>query len=190
MPTSLSRVTFRTSRLLDFCSEKELVAQTGHSRDYWPLVVLKELVDNALDAAEEARIAPEISVTVDSEGITVKDNGPGIPQETIKNILNYTVRVSSREAYMAPDRGAQGNALKTIVAMPYVLDGNSGKVIISAQGVDSIITFRVDRIRQEPVIEMDTQESLVKNGTQVKMIWPDLALLNVRDSNLPILTNR
>jgi DNA topoisomerase VI subunit B len=154
-------------------------------------VVLKELVDNALDAAEEARIAPEISVTVDSEGITVKDNGPGIPQETIKNILNYTVRVSSREAYMAPDRGAQGNALKTIVAMPYVLDGNSGKVIISAQGVDSIITFRVDRIRQEPVIEMDTQESLVKNGTQVKMIWPDLAcLLNVRDSNLPILTNR
>src|ERR671914_380785 len=191
MSQLLERTTFKTSRLLDFCSEKELVAQTGHQKADWPLVVLKELMDNALDACEEEGIAPEISVTVDSQGITVADNGPGLPEETIKNILDYTIRVSSREAYMAPDRGAQGNALKTIVAMPYVLDGNSGKVIISAQGVDSIITFRVDRIRQEPVIEMDTQESLVKNGTQVKMIWPDLAcLLNVRDSNLPILTNR
>jgi hypothetical protein len=26
----LDRTTFKTSRLLDFCSEKELVAQTGH----------------------------------------------------------------------------------------------------------------------------------------------------------------
>ena len=46
----LQRETFRTSRLLDFCSEKELVAQTGHRPAQWPLVVLKELVDNAMDA--------------------------------------------------------------------------------------------------------------------------------------------
>ena len=54
----LLRTTFSTSRLLDFASEKELVAQTGHRRDQWPLVVLKELVDNAIDAAEEAGVAP------------------------------------------------------------------------------------------------------------------------------------
>ena len=57
----LERATFRTSRLLDFCSEKELIAQTGHRPEAWPLVVLQELVDNALDACEEARTAPEIS---------------------------------------------------------------------------------------------------------------------------------
>jgi DNA topoisomerase VI subunit B len=148
MSQLLKRTTFRTSRLLDFCSEKELVAQTGHQKSDWPLVVLKELKDNALDACEEAGVAPVISVTVNSQGITVADNGPGLPVETIKNILDYTVRVSSREAYMAPDRGAQGNALKTLVAMPFVLDGEEGKVIISANGVDSIITFRVDRIRR------------------------------------------
>ena len=28
--TTLDRTTFRTSRLLEFCSQKELVAQTGH----------------------------------------------------------------------------------------------------------------------------------------------------------------
>ena len=74
----LERTTLRTSRLLDFCSEKELIAQTGHQTDAWPLVVLKELVDNALDACEETDIAPEIEVTVDDSGISVRDNGPGI----------------------------------------------------------------------------------------------------------------
>jgi hypothetical protein len=38
MATTLKRETFRTSRELDFFSEKELVAQTGHGVDEWPLV--------------------------------------------------------------------------------------------------------------------------------------------------------
>jgi DNA topoisomerase VI subunit B len=193
LTTILRRTTFNTSRLLDFCSEKELVAQTGHQKADWPLVVLKELMDNALDACEEEGIAPEISVTVDSQGITVADNGPGLPEETIKNILDYTIRVSSREGYMAPDRGAQGNALKTIVAMPFVLDGDQGRVVISAHGVDSSITFRVDRIRQEPVIAVETRESLARNGTSVTVCWPDLAsqFWSVKRSdfyNLPVIT--
>src|ERR1700746_3386580 len=95
---SLARATFKTSRLLDFCSEKELVAQTGHAPAQWPLVVLKELVDNALDACEEADIAPVITIAVDKTGITVTDNGPGLPAETVKGVLDFTVRVSSREA--------------------------------------------------------------------------------------------
>ena len=53
-PATLQRATFRTSRLLDFASEKELTAQVGHSRDAWPVVIAKELLDNSIDAAEEA----------------------------------------------------------------------------------------------------------------------------------------
>jgi DNA topoisomerase VI subunit B len=119
---TLERVTFRTSRLLDFLSRKELIAQTGHSEEQWPLVVVKELVDNALDACEEAGVAPVVNVSVDEDGIEVSDNGPGLPAETLAGVLDFSVRVSSREAYVAPDRGAQGNALKTIIAMPFVLD--------------------------------------------------------------------
>ena len=52
----LDRATFTTSRALDFFSEKELTAQTGHGPAEWPLVILKELADNALDACEEAGI--------------------------------------------------------------------------------------------------------------------------------------
>lgn len=49
----IERRHFSTSRELDFLSQKELVAQTGHQIREWPLVILKELVDNALDACEE-----------------------------------------------------------------------------------------------------------------------------------------
>ena len=87
----------------------------------WPLVVLKELVDNALDAAEDAEIAPVVSITVKGNSIIIEDNGPGIPAKTIDGILDYSIRVSSREAYVSPTRGAQGNALKTILPMGYVL---------------------------------------------------------------------
>jgi DNA topoisomerase VI subunit B len=118
--TEFRRATFTTSRALEFFTPKGLTTQTGHGMAEWALVILKELADNALDICEEAGIAPEIRVTVDSDGITVADNGPGLPASTLAGVLDYKVRVSSREAYAAPDRGAQGNALKTIMAMPCV----------------------------------------------------------------------
>src|SRR3954466_6648560 len=78
---------------------------------------------------------------------------PGIPAKTIEGALDFTVRVSSREAYVSPTRGAQGNALKTIFAMPFVLDGERGWVEIESGGIRHVIDFRVDPIRQEPVID-------------------------------------
>ena len=177
---TLERATFRTSRLLDFCSRKELIAQTGHQPDAWALVALKELVDNALDACEEAGVAPEIEIRVDADGITVADNGPGIPEDVVESVLDFSIRVSSREAYVAPDRGAQGNALKTILAMPFVLDGEEGRVSITAGGQRHTILFNVDAIRQVPVIEKTSEptENLT-NGTGFTIHWPDSARSNL-----------
>jgi DNA topoisomerase VI subunit B len=136
--------------------------------------VLKELVDNALDSAEEAGVAPQIaiSVEIDAGSIGIADNGPGIPAETIADILDYTVRVSSREAYASPSRGAQGNALKTLLAMPFALDGKEGETVIEAHGMAHTISFAVDRIRQEPKITHMTSPSSVKNGTHFTLFWP------------------
>jgi hypothetical protein len=83
----LTRVAFRVSRLMEFCSIRELQNQTGHSVWDWPLVVAKELIDNALDAAEEAEVAPEITVVVDSDSIVIEDNAGGIAAETIEGVL-------------------------------------------------------------------------------------------------------
>jgi signal transduction histidine kinase len=77
----LWRTTFTTSRLIEFCGRKELVAQTGHDEKDWPSVIVKELIDNALDIAEEAEVAPVIDVSVSTERgeIIVTDNGSGLP---------------------------------------------------------------------------------------------------------------
>lgn len=86
-----------------------MTAQIGHGVADWPLVILKELVDNTLDSTEEAGIAPEIAISVrtDPGSITITDNGPGIPAATVADVLDYSVRVSSREAYVSPTRGAR-----------------------------------------------------------------------------------
>ena len=124
----LERVAFTTSRLAEFVGEKELVAQIGHPPDEWLLVVAKELIDNAIDDAEEAEIAPEIEVAVSTGRgeIVIADNGTGLPAETLAGVLDYTVRVSSREAYVSPSRGRQGNALKCVLGMSFALDGTQG----------------------------------------------------------------
>jgi DNA topoisomerase VI subunit B len=158
------------------------VAQTGQAIEDWPLVILKELVDNALDAAEEAGIAPEIDINVSTDPgkISIADNGPGIPPQTVRDVLDYSYRVSSREAYASPTRGAQGNALKTLIAMPFALHGKIGTTIIEAQGSRHTITFRVDQLRQEPAINRHLAASPRKKGTSVTVDWPDLLNLDRR----------
>jgi DNA topoisomerase VI subunit B len=180
----LTRVAFKVSRLMEFCSERELQNQTGHSISDWPLVVGKEVIDNALDACEEAEAAPEITINVDPETIIIQDNAGGIDTETINSILDYTIRVSSREAYVSPTRGAQGNALKTILAMGYVLDRKIGSdadaagiTIIETRGIRHQIEFRVDHINNQPKILHATAESAVKAGTKLTIKWPPVDLL-------------
>jgi DNA topoisomerase VI subunit B len=178
----LDRTTFATSRLLEFCSEKELIAQTGTPTKDWPVYLIKELVDNALDACEEAGRAPEINIEVGDGKIVVADNGPGIPVDTVRRILDFSVRVSSREAYVSPTRGAQGNALKTILAMPFALDGNVGRVVIEAHEVAHEIQFRVDQVRQQPKLTHTCSASPVSAGTRITVFWPSSPRLNLADA--------
>jgi DNA topoisomerase VI subunit B len=155
---------------MDFFSEKELVTQTGHEISDWSLVFAKEVIDNSLDACDEADIAPVIEVTADASGITVKDNGPGLPENTLGAAMDFTIRASNREAYVAPDRGAQGNALKTILPMPVVVDPEHGRLIVQAHGKQHIITCGADPISQQAVIHDDTTV-LSTVGTSVRIEW-------------------
>ena len=135
-PAGLVRTAFRTSRLLDFASEKELTAQIGHSLNDWPLVVVKELVDNALDACEEAGIGPEIIVYVDERGITVGDNGPGLPAEVVvEGGLHFNVRVSSREAYVAPASHRQAPSASRGTILPMHMAGT----LCNAWSLDAVV---------------------------------------------------
>lgn len=169
----LQRTTFRTSRDMDFFNQKELVTQTGHDAIEWPLVFLKELLDNGLDACEGAGIPPRIDVVADQCGITVTDNGPGLPEETLRAQLDFSVRASNREAYVAPDRGAQGNALKTLLAMPRVVDPDHGRLIVEAGGKRHVLTCTADPVSQRAEVNDDESPSTAA-GTSVRMEWSPL----------------
>ena len=118
---------------------------------------------------------------VEQDTIIVQDNANGIDAKTIESILDYTIRVSSREAYVSPTRGAQGNALKTILAMGYVLQGAAGDAagvtIIETRGVAHRIEFRVDHINNQPKIIHTTAPSPISVGTRFTIHWPAPDLL-------------
>ena len=77
--TALKRQDFTTSRELEYFSESELTMQTGYSKgEWWPGVVVKELIDNSLDACEQAGVGPVIAVDFDGDRLYPKRKPPGV----------------------------------------------------------------------------------------------------------------
>ena len=173
-PVQLQRETFELSRAMEFFSERELTAQIGHSRSCWPVALLKELLDNSLDACESADIAPVIHVALQDDVLIVTDNGPGLPLATLEKSLDYTVRVSDKTGYVSPSRGQQGNALKTLWAAPFVATG-TGLIEVETAAYRCVIEVTLDRIAQVPRLELrDNGTPDVKTGTKITVHWrPD-----------------
>lgn len=144
---SFARSVFSTSRAAEFLQPRALQSQTGQPVERFGDVVVKELFDNSLDAAEAAGVAPEITLTVADAGehiaVTVADNGPGLPAEVVERMLDFNVLVSDKAAYRSPTRGAQGNAFKTLLGIPHAL-GVSAPVVIEACGTRHEITVSLD----------------------------------------------
>jgi DNA topoisomerase VI subunit B len=170
--TRLERENFTTSRLSEFSSIKELTTATGHGPDEWPLVALKELTDNGIDAAEATDVPPVINITVANNNVTISDNGGGIDADTIAKMLDFTNRVSSTEAYASPTRGRQGNALQTILAMAFALDGMRGETTIESRGIKHTVVFEIDPIRRVPKVFHTQARGFVQSGTRITVRWP------------------
>ncbi len=78
------------------------------------LTAVKEAVDNSLDACEEARILPDIKVTIARVGqsekqftMTVEDNGPGIVKAQVPNVFGRLL-YGSKFHRLRQSRGQQG----------------------------------------------------------------------------------
>jgi hypothetical protein len=188
----LTRKVLVVSRLLDFCTAGELQKQTGCGSDAWGTYIIKELVDNAIDACEDAGIAPVVSVGVTEDRIVVTDNGPGIPEEVVRGVLDFTVHVSSRVGYVSPTRGAQGNALKHVVAIPYVLDSSKsdrvGRVEIEARGLRHRIALEVNHVKGCPEVEYPAPEPCDHvAGTKITVHWPSQTASSLDDEKSAFL---
>lgn len=151
MSVKLDRQMFSTNRASEYFDARELQSQTGQVISNFATVVLKELCDNALDAAEMLGVDPVIALSIhDQDGIlqiAVGDNAGGISSETLERILDFNTRTSDKAAYRTPTRGAQGNALKTVLGIPFALGGFEDGCVpvqISAQGAQHVIKAWVD----------------------------------------------
>ena len=154
----LARETFSISRETEYFTEQELTRQIGHGRDWWRVALIKELIDNALDACESAGVPPEIDVEVTDDWFAVGDNGPGIPDDVIARSLDFTQRVSDKALYVSPTRGQLGNALKTVYAAPYVAHGK-GRVEVETGGRRHTIEVSLDEIAQRPHVSHAVEEA-------------------------------
>jgi DNA topoisomerase VI subunit B len=173
--TSFQREIFETPRVSEYFSARELTMLTGQPRAQFAAVLEKELGDNGLDAAETAGVPPELSFQVRTSGklltISVADNGPGLHPEILEKVLDFTVRASDKAAYRSPTRGAQGNALKTVVGIPHALGGVLEPIVIEACGVRHEIRAWLDPA-DELHIEHTTKKSSRKAGTLVSVTIP------------------
>jgi len=133
----LYRTTFSQSRAAEYLDLGALQKLTGRPADDFPRVVVKELLDNALDAAETAGVAvPYVCVRGWRDGgflvLEVHDNGVGIPAGVVERALDFSTLTSDKALYRTPTRGQQGNALKTIFGMPYALGDSDPRIWIDS----------------------------------------------------------
>jgi hypothetical protein len=64
--------------------------------------------------------------------------------------------------------------------MPFALDGNSGTSVIESRRHRHQITFRVDQLRQRPVIDHQETRSVLQKGTRLRVDLACSVLLDAR----------
>jgi DNA topoisomerase VI subunit B len=85
------RQVFSETQMAQYFQADRLEKMAGRPQNDFHRVVVKELQDNALDAAESAGVAPEVGVQVvlgrrSYFGVRISDNGPGISQEVLDKL--------------------------------------------------------------------------------------------------------
>ena len=112
------------------------------------LTVLKESVDNSLDACEENGILPDLKVTIEKLGpgtmtgsdqirIRVEDNGPGINEDDITKVFGEYLS-SSKFGRGRCTRGQQGIGISACVTWAQLTNAAGVRVITKRKGKKAI----------------------------------------------------
>jgi hypothetical protein len=89
----------------------------------------------------------------------------------VRKVLDYNIRVSDKAAYRSPTRGAQGNALKTVIGIPYAL-GSHEPLVVEAQGASHRIKPWVDPAGTVHFDYASAEMLLEAGGTTVSLEMP------------------
>jgi DNA topoisomerase-6 subunit B len=131
------------------------------------LTAIREAVDNALDACEEARIFPEIVVELEeleppAQGasssryrVRIEDNGPGIPKPEIGKIFAKLL-YGSKFHRLKQSRGQQGIGISAAVMYGQMTTGEPSTVVSKMKGsrANKVRLF-IDTAKNAPKIDAE-----------------------------------
>ncbi len=141
------------------------------------LTAVKEAVDNALDACEEARILPEITVELIALSETrfrmiVEDNGPGIVKKQIPNIFARLL-YGSKFHKLAATRGQQGIGISATVLYGQLTTGKPATVIskTTSNAKAQMMKLKIDTQTNLPQIleEREADWEGKEHGTKIEV---------------------
>ncbi len=128
------------------------------------ITTIKEAVDNALDACEEAEVLPDIFVSIRKVGgdvyrITVEDNGPGIVPDNVPFVFGKLL-YGSRFHQIRQSRGQQGIGISAAVLYAQLTTGTPA-LVISRTGA------REKAHRFELMIRTETNEPQIVSREEI-----------------------
>lgn len=141
------------------------------------LTTVKEAVDNALDACEEAQVLPEITVEVAKEGVdrlkvTVLDNGPGILKKEIANVFGRLL-YGSRFHANRQSRGQQGIGISAAVLYAGLTTARPARITSKVEEEEAahVVELLLDTQKNLPRIVSDDLELWDRpHGTRVELV--------------------
>jgi len=140
------------------------------------LMAVKEAVDNSLDACEEARVLPEISVEIIEMSefkykVIIEDNGPGIVKKQIPNIFAKLL-YGSKFHTLKQARGQQGIGISAAVLYGQLTTGRPVKITsrVSKKEPAFYYELNIDTQNNKPTImKEETTEWPKEHGTKVEI---------------------
>ena len=139
------------------------------------VTAVKEAVDNALDATEEAGVLPDVYIEIEEVGdyyrLVIEDNGPGITKEQLPKVfgkLLYGSRFHTREQ----NRGQQGIGISAAVLYSQLTSGQPAKITSRPKGQSRAQYFEliIDTDTNEPEIQADEETTWDRpHGTRIEL---------------------
>jgi DNA topoisomerase-6 subunit B len=164
------------------------------------LTVVKEMVDNAIDASEEAGILPDVYVSVKQIGedkflVKVEDNGPGVVEEKLPLAFGKLL-YGSKFHRLRQSRGVQGLGVHGAILYSQLTTGKPIKITSGIGKKDiSILELMIDVTKNEPhiishkrdknpdkwhgiKIEMEVEGRYIEKGQSIPEYLKQTAMMN------------
>jgi DNA topoisomerase VI subunit B len=128
------------------------------------LTTVKEAVDNALDACEEAGILPEVSVDITQLAerrfrVEVTDNGPGVVRQQVPRIFAKLL-YGSKFHRLRMSRGQQGIGISAAVMYGQLTTGTATRILsrLPRSRMAHLLELQIDTRKNTPTILKDVEE--------------------------------